>query len=118
MTGPDSDEHLTAAPIGRTIDAHIAEGNADPAERAELERLAAFEELARIVIMRRAKLGLSQSELARRMNTPRSVVSRIESGQHPTNTATLKRLAEALDGRAVMGFAFGPQSARPDIVQL
>lgn len=118
IADPDSDAHTSSAPIGRTVNAHITQGCEDAEERAEFERLAAFEELARIAIMRRAKLGLSQAELARRMNAPRSVVSRIESGQHPTNTATLKRLAEALDGRAVVGFAFGPQPEASDMVQL
>lgn len=36
----------------------------------------------------------------------RCVISRIESGQHRTGTETLRRLAEALDGHAVLGFEF------------
>jgi transcriptional regulator with XRE-family HTH domain len=35
-----------------------------------------------------------------------SVVSRIERGQHPTSLETLRRLAEALEGRAVFGCEF------------
>lgn len=52
-----------------------------------------LEEIARVVIMRRAQLGLTQQELAERMGTTKSVVSRIESGQHRTSTETLRRLA-------------------------
>ena len=85
---------------------------ADPEYRTEHERLAPFEALARIVIMRRAALGVSQAELARRMGTTASVVSRIESGQHATNVRTLQRLAAALETRAVIGFEFGPKDAR------
>lgn len=96
----------TQSPVGRTVEEQIVAGQADPEERAEFERLAAFEELARMVILRRAALGLSQADVARRMGTSPSVVSRIESGQHPTNTATLKRVAEALEGRALLGFDF------------
>ena len=35
-----------------------------------------------------------------------SVISPIESGRHATSAKTLKRLAEALDARAVIGFEF------------
>lgn len=78
--------------------------------RSEQERLEPFEQIARVVIMRRAKLGLSQRELAKRMGTTPSVISRIESGQHRTTTDTLRRLGEALDGHAVLGFDFGTPS--------
>lgn len=61
--------------------------------------------------MRRAALGISQAELARRMDTTPSVISRIESGQHATNARTLQRLAAALEARAVLGFEFGPPDA-------
>jgi ribosome-binding protein aMBF1 (putative translation factor) len=106
-------------PIGRSVAEDAAQALESPEERAEHERLAAFEQLARLVILRRAQLGLSQAELARRMGTSPSVVSRIETGQHPTNTATLKRLAEALDGRALLGFDF-PVAGSPhrEVVQL
>jgi hypothetical protein len=34
------------------------------------------------------------------------VVSRIESGRHRTSDETLRRLVEALEGNAVLGFEF------------
>lgn len=74
------------------------------------EELEPFEQLARMVIMRRAMLGLSQRELAERMGTTPSVISRIESGRHRTSTETMRRLAQALDGQAVFGFDFGTPS--------
>jgi transcriptional regulator with XRE-family HTH domain len=46
------------------------------------------------------------------MHTTASAISRIESGQHATNTRTLIRLAEALDAHAVLGFEYGP-AAKP-----
>jgi transcriptional regulator with XRE-family HTH domain len=58
--------------------------------------------------MRRAALGFSQEQLARRMVTTASAISRIESGQHATNARTLMRLAEALEARAILGFEYGP----------
>jgi ribosome-binding protein aMBF1 (putative translation factor) len=100
------------SPIGTAVADDIDEKLNDPEYRAEHERLAPFEALARIVIMRRAALGISQAELARRMSTTASVISRIESGQHATNARTLQRLAGALDARAIIGFEFGPENAR------
>ena len=97
-----------ASPVGTTIAEDIErERRESPRFRAEYERLAGFEQLARIVIMRRAELGLSQDDLAERMGTTGSTVSRIESGQHATTAKTLKRLGEALGGHAVIGFDFG-----------
>lgn len=58
-----------------------------------------------MVIVRRAQLGLTQQELAQRMGTSHSVISRIESGQHRTSLRTLKRLAEALETHLVVGFS-------------
>lgn len=72
-----------------------------------------------MVILRRAQLGLTQQELAKRMCSTKSVISRIESGQHRTNTDTLRRLAEALDGHAVIGFEFASsERAQPNLVRL
>jgi transcriptional regulator with XRE-family HTH domain len=77
----------------------------NPEYRAELERLAPYEALARIVIRRRGQLGLSQAELAQRMGTSHSAISRIESGQHATTVQTLRRLAVALETNLAVGFA-------------
>jgi transcriptional regulator with XRE-family HTH domain len=61
------------------------------------------------VIKHRMALGLSQAQLAERMGTSHSAISRIESGQHRTSVATLQRLAEALELRFVVGFESGPK---------
>ncbi len=96
-----------ANPVGQAVSADIKESLKDPEFKAEYERLAPFEELARIVIMRRAALGLTQAELAARMGTTASAISRIESGQHATSSQTVKKLADAFGARAVLGFEFG-----------
>ncbi|MGH9267139.1 MAG: helix-turn-helix domain-containing protein [Acidimicrobiales bacterium] len=96
------------SPIGTTVTDHIEKKRSrSRAYRDTQDRLRPFEQLARVVIMRRARLGLSQQDLAERMGTTASVISRIESGQHRTSTETLRRLAEALEGHAVLGFDFG-----------
>lgn len=111
---------MDVSPIGTAVADDIARQYAeDPEYRAAIDRLEPFEQLARVVIMRRAALGLSQRELAKRMGTTASVISRIESGQHRTSTETIRRLALALDGRAVVGFDFGaPGSPRHELVAL
>lgn len=101
------------SPIGKSAADDIKESLEDPEFRAEYERLAPYEELARIVIMRRATLGLTQAELAARMGTTASAISRIESGQHATSAQTLKKLGDAFGGRAVVGFEFG-SAKRPE----
>lgn len=96
------------SPIGTTVEAEIQRQRSESRRYREAgDRLAPFEQIARVVIMRRAELGLSQQEVAERMGTTTSVISRIERGQHRTSAETLRRLAEALDGHAVFGFEFG-----------
>jgi len=106
-------------PIGSSVEEDHQADLADPEYRAEYERLEPFERLSRIVVFRRAELGLTQAGLADRMGTTASVISRIESGQHPPSARTIKRLAEALEARAVIGFEFGtPEHPEPQLVRL
>lgn len=74
------------------------------AYRAALEEQLPYEEFARLVIRKRMQLGLTQQELAERMGTSHSVVSRLESGQHRFSFATMRKLAKALDTHLVYGF--------------
>ena len=97
------------SPIGTPVsEARRRRAANDPAYRAARERLEPFETIARFVILRRGELGLTQEQLADRMGTSHSAISRIESGQHSTSVATLQRLAKALDVRLVVGFESGP----------
>jgi ribosome-binding protein aMBF1 (putative translation factor) len=72
--------------------------------RAEEARLAPFERVARMVMGRRIELGITQEQLAERMETSASTISRIESGQHVTSFTTLERLAAALEVKLLVGF--------------
>jgi ribosome-binding protein aMBF1 (putative translation factor) len=97
------------SPIGTTAaQARSRRASQSSAYRAEQERLAQFEELSRLVIKHRAALGISQAELAKRVGTSHSAISRIESGRHKTSVETLQRLAHALGVRLVLGFESGP----------
>jgi phage-related protein len=109
----DFQAHNDPSPIGSSVAEDIAASLVDDAEiRSEHERLAPSEALAQLVIMRRAALYISRAQLAKRMHTTASAISRIESGAHGTNAHTLVRLAEALQARAILGFDYGP-SAMP-----
>ncbi len=72
--------------------------------RTEAARLAPYEALARMVIARRIRYGLTQGQLAVRMGTSVPAVSRLESGQHLPSLATLERVARAFGERLVVGF--------------
>ncbi len=99
-------------PIGSTTrQARRRRAAASAAYRAEQQRLAQFEDLARLVIKHRAALGISQQELARRVGTSHSAISRLESGRHKTSVETLQRVAEALGVRLVLGFESGPRNS-------
>jgi ribosome-binding protein aMBF1 (putative translation factor) len=74
------------------------------AYRAALEEQRPYEDFARLVIQKRMQLDLTQEELAKRMGTSHSVISRLESGQHQISFATMRKLAKALDTHLVYGF--------------
>jgi ribosome-binding protein aMBF1 (putative translation factor) len=97
-----------ASPVGSTaVQAAGRRARRSPGYREARVRLAPYEQLARIVIRRRMELDLTQEQLAERMGTSHSAISRIESGQHSTSVQTLQRLAAALEMRFVMGFEHG-----------
>ena len=94
----------SVSPVGEPV----AQGGRLRARSAEYEsewaRLAPFEAIARQVIMRRGELGLTQKELADRIGTSHSAISRLESGQHRASITTLERVGEALGLRLVVSF--------------
>jgi len=72
---------------------------ADPEVQAEYDRLAPEFEIANELVRARERAGLSQAEVARRMQTTQSVVARLESGQTLPSTRTLLRYAAATGSR-------------------
>lgn len=94
----------TPSPVGATHRDSMRRRGRGAAYREELERLRPLERVARLVIARRAELGLTQAELAERVGTSHSAISRIESGQHRTNVDTLQRVATALETELEINF--------------
>jgi ribosome-binding protein aMBF1 (putative translation factor) len=74
------------------------------AYQAERARLVPFEDIARQVILRRGQLGLTQQNLAERVGTSHSAISRLEGGQHRVSIDTLERVGAALGLRLVVSF--------------
>jgi ribosome-binding protein aMBF1 (putative translation factor) len=71
----------------------------DPAFKAHYDALAPEFEIAAELLKARARSGLSQAEVAKRMGTTQSVVARLESGQTLPTTKTLLRFAKATGSR-------------------
>lgn len=105
----DSMASRSRNPVGTSVtEAGRRRARRSAAYRAEQKRAAPFGALARIVLGHRLDLGLTQAQLAKRMGTSHSAISRIESGQHRTSVETLRKLGSALGLRFVMGFESGP----------
>jgi transcriptional regulator with XRE-family HTH domain len=71
----------------------------DPKYKAEYDSLDEEFQLARTLIETRARAGLSQTQLARRMKTSQSYIARIESGKVRPSTDALERFAAATGSR-------------------
>jgi transcriptional regulator with XRE-family HTH domain len=84
-----------------------AEWMKDPEYRKEYDALEEEFALAHAMIEARARAGLSQEELAQRMETSQSAIARLESGRTRPSTRTLERFAKATGTR--LRFSFEPK---------
>jgi ribosome-binding protein aMBF1 (putative translation factor) len=76
----------------------------EPGYRKEYDVLEAEFALMREVAKARARAGLSQAELAKRMRTTQSTIARLESGRGMPSTRTLGRFAKATGHRLKISF--------------
>lgn len=72
---------------------------ADPKVRKYYDELAPEYELIRTVIDKRLKRNMSQADLARRIGTGQSAISRLESGGANPSFKFLQKVATALGAR-------------------
>ena len=70
----------------------------DPEIRRAYDALAPEYALSEMIIRRRIKRGMTQKELAKRIGTTQSAVSRLESGRYNPTIEFLRALAKALHG--------------------
>jgi ribosome-binding protein aMBF1 (putative translation factor) len=80
---------------GIPVEESFAEWRKDPDYVAAYDALEEEFTLASQIIGARARAGLSQTELAARMNTSQSAIARLESGRFRPSTRTLEKLAAA-----------------------
>ncbi len=81
----------------------------DPEYRREYDALEEEFALASAIIEARPRAGLTQEELAARMETSQSAIARLESGRMIPSGRTLKRFAKATGTRLRISF----EPARP-----
>ena len=74
----------------------------DPEVRDAYDAMFGEFELARELIAARARAGLTQAEVAKRMGTTQSAVARIEGGKRLPSIKTLLRYAEATGSRPLV----------------
>lgn len=83
--------------------AHIA--GSDPKRRESFEEEVANREVAHKIYQLRQDAGLSQAELARRVGTTQSVISRLEDADYEGHSlAMLNRIAAAVERRVEIRF--------------
>ena len=76
----------------------------DSAYREAYAELAPGFQIARALIEARTNAGLTQAQMAERMQTTQSVVARLESGRAHPSTRTLEKLAEATGTQLKISF--------------
>ena len=76
----------------------------DPEYRSEYDALDEEFALARALITARTQAGLTQAEVAKRMQTTQSVIARMESGRVRPTTQTLERFAKATGTKLRISF--------------
>ena len=77
----------------------------DPNLKAEYDRLQPEFAVIRAIIKARMRKGVTQEELAEKIGTKQSVISRLESGRANPSVAFLKKLAQALNTHLEIRFA-------------
>ena len=92
------------------VEESFAEWRKDPDYAKAYNALEDEFSLAAAMISARANAGLTQEQLAQRMNTTQAVIARLESGRVKPSTRTLERLAAATGMK--LRISFEPAPAR------
>ena len=93
------------SPIGRTAtEAAAVRAARSPEYRRAHAAKESYREIAWLLSRYRVEHGITQEELARRVGTSYSQISRIESGRQRTSVETLVRISHALGLKMVVGY--------------
>ena len=82
----------------------LQESLKNPKIKAEYKKLQPEFAMIQAVIDARVKRGVTQKELAQKIGTKQSVISRLESGRANPSVAFLKKLAQALNSHLEIRF--------------
>lgn len=74
----------------------------NPQVKSAYEKLGPEFSIIRAIIEKRLKLGLTQSELAQKIGTKQSALSRLETGSSNPSLAFLKKVAAGLDSELII----------------
>ena len=77
----------------------------DPEIKAEYDRLGPEYEIIEAIIRKRLENGMTQKQLAEKMGTKQSALSRLESGNYNPSLAFLKKVASALGTNLKISFS-------------
>ena len=77
---------------------------ANPKISKHYDELESEYELIRSVIDKRLQRKMSQSELAKKVGTGQSAISRLESGEYNPSMKFLQKIARALEARLTISF--------------
>jgi ribosome-binding protein aMBF1 (putative translation factor) len=89
---------------GIPVNTVAKEWMSDPEFRAAYDTLEEEFSLVSVLIRARARAGLTQEEVARRMGTTQAVIARLEGGKVRPSTRTLERFAQATGTRLRIAF--------------
>lgn len=76
----------------------------DPELKAEYDRLQPEFAVIKAIIEARVRKGVTQEQLAKKLGTKQSVISRLESGRANPSILFLKKLAQALNSNLQIKF--------------
>lgn len=76
----------------------------DPKFRKALKETRLEYEIARAIILARISQSMTQKELAKKLGTKQSVISRVENAQTTPSLSFLKRLASVFNAQLEVGF--------------
>ncbi|MHB8147780.1 MAG: helix-turn-helix domain-containing protein [Vulcanimicrobiaceae bacterium] len=103
-----------AAPLGESASSAAGRRRTSSRKYSELEKKYEVAlAIADLAILHRTRAGITQDELASRMGTSVSAISRLESGFHVPSLQTLRRLAEALGGRITIDIVGNRRPKQP-----
>ncbi len=88
----------------------------DPGFRKEYEALEPEYRLAAALIRLRLAKGLTQEDLAKRLNTKQESIARLESGGSLPSLSTVKRVADALDAELEINLRPRHKSIKDNLV--